>query len=179
MNYCPDCGGDLALRVPPRDNRERHTCQACGAVHYANPRVIVGAVATWDERILLCKRAIEPRLGKWTLPAGFLELGESTWEGAQREAREEANAELELAGVLALYDLDTIGQVQVFYAAKLVHPRVSPGVESLEVGLFGWEEIPWDELAFPSVGWALRYHHQVRELDVFPPDGGVKSSRPA
>ena len=160
------------------DTRERHLCEACGAIHYQNPRVIVGAVATWEDgRILLCKRAIEPRYGLWTLPAGFLELGESTGEGALREAREEANAELALDAVLALYDLDTIGQVQVLYAARLLSPAVSPGEESLEVALFTWEEIPWDTLAFPSVAWALRYHRQVQGRPGFPPDTGTKSRR--
>lgn len=177
MNYCPGCGAGLVRGVPPEDTRERHLCQACGLVHYLNPKVIVGSVATDAQgRILLCRRAIEPRAGYWTLPAGFLELGETTREGALREAREEAQAELELRGVLALYDLDTIGQVQVFYAARLLG-EVAPGPESLEVELFRWEEIPWDALAFPSVRWALRYHKQVEGQAVYPPDTRSKSGR--
>lgn len=164
MNFCPTCGAPVALRVPAGEDRERHVCTApgCARVHYVNPRVVVGVVAPHEGRVLLCRRAIEPRTGFWTLPAGFLETGETTAEGARREAWEEARARVEVGPLLALYDLPHIAQVQLFYLARLLEPgAVAPGPESLEVGLFGWDEVPWADLAFPSVHWALRYHHAV------------------
>jgi len=154
-------------RVPEGDDRERLVCVDCGFVRYDNPRVVVGSVATWGDRVLLCRRAIEPRKGLWTLPAGFLELGEPVAEGAKREAREEACAELELDCVLAVYTIPHISQVQIFYRARLVDPDVAAGPESEEVALFRWEEIPWDEIAFPSVRWALHQHHNVRDRATF------------
>jgi ADP-ribose pyrophosphatase YjhB (NUDIX family) len=155
VRFCSSCGGAVDLRVPAGEDRERHVCVACGAVHYQNPRVIVGAVATWEDRVLLCRRAIEPRRGFWTLPAGFLELGESTAEGARREAWEEARARIDVQDLLALYDLPHISQVHVFFRAPLLDPAVAAGPESLEVRLFAWDEVPWDDLAFPTVRWAL------------------------
>lgn len=173
MNFCSACGQALVRRVPPGEDRLRDTCSACGLVHYQNPRVVVGSVATWEERVLLCRRAIEPRLGLWTLPAGYLELGESTEEGARREAWEEALARIEVTDLLALYDLRHIDQVQVFFRARLLDPQVAAGPESLEVGLFAWEGLPWDELAFPTVARALRFHRQVRGSAPFAPDRGL------
>lgn len=170
MKFCPACAGPIELRVPPGEDRPRHVCQACGRIHYQNPRVVVGAVCTWEERILLCRRAIDPRKGFWTLPAGFLEQGESTADGAKREAWEEARARLEVKDLLALYDLPHISQVQVFFRAPLVSGDVAPGPESLEVGLFAWDEIPWDDLAFPTVHWALRYFQATRHDARLAPD---------
>ena len=135
-----------------------------------NPRIVAGVVAHRDGQILLCKRAIEPRRGFWTLPAGFMELGESVEEGASREAREEANAELELDGLLAVYSIPRIGQVQIFFRARLIN-QPSIGPESLEVGLFRWENIPWAELAFPSVKWALEHYRQIEGQSSFAPFG--------
>jgi ADP-ribose pyrophosphatase YjhB (NUDIX family) len=139
------------------DSRERLTCLDCGHVFYENPKVIVASVIEHDGRVLLCRRAIEPRRGFWTLPAGYMELGETLAEGAAREAYEEANALIEIEGVLALYSISRINQVQVIHRARFTHglPHIAPGEESLDARLFPIDEIPWDELAFPSVHWAL------------------------
>jgi ADP-ribose pyrophosphatase YjhB (NUDIX family) len=155
-------------RVPDGDNRERLVCDDCGYILYDNPKIVVGAVCTWEDRILLCRRAIEPRTGFWTMPAGFLELSESCEEGASREAWEEAEARLDIDCLLAVYSIPRISQVQIIYRARLLTPQVAPGPESQEVRLFGWDEIPWDDLAFPSVHWSLRHFHQTREQKTFP-----------
>lgn len=147
----------FSARIPPGEDRERRICDACGFIDYVNPRIVTGVVAHADGRILLCRRAIEPRRGFWTLPAGFMELGESAEDGARREAREEACAELEIEALLGLYSVPRIGQVQIFFRARLLNEPAA-GPESLEVGLFAWEDIPWSELAFPSVPWALSHH---------------------
>jgi ADP-ribose pyrophosphatase YjhB (NUDIX family) len=147
---------DFIRTVPTGDDRERLTCQDCGFVAYENPKVIVGSVVSVDDRILLCRRAIEPRHGFWTLPAGYMELAETVEEGAQREAWEEARARIAIEGVLAIYSIARIGQVQVIFRAGLATPGFEAGPESLEVRLFEWDEIPWDQLAFPSVHWSLR-----------------------
>jgi ADP-ribose pyrophosphatase YjhB (NUDIX family) len=156
-------------RVPEGDSRERSVCDSCGFVDYENPRVVVGCVPVHGERILLCRRAIEPRSGFWTLPAGFMEMGESTGEGAAREAREEALAEVEIGPLLAVYNVARIGQVHLFYAASLPRPAFGVGDETLEVRLFAWDEIPWSELAFPSVEWALQAWHERRGRPDLPP----------
>ena len=143
--------------VPDGDNRPREVCDSCGFVAYSNPKVVVGSVVVEGQRVLLCRRAIEPRSGFWTLPAGYLEHGETLEEGAAREALEEASAAIRINGVLALYSISRIGQMQVIFRAGFDGPaRFAPGEESLDVGLFSWEEIPWTELAFPSVRWALQ-----------------------
>lgn len=147
----------FSARIPPGEDRERRICDACGFIDYVNPRIVTGVVAHAGGRILLCRRAIEPRRGFWTLPAGFMELGESAEDGARREAREEACAELEIEALLGLYSVPRIGQVQIFFRARLLNEPAA-GPESLEVGLFDWEAIPWSELAFPSVPWALNHH---------------------
>ena len=149
---------DFRRMVPEGDDRERLTCQRCGFIAYENPKIVVGSVATWEGRVLLCRRAIEPRRGLWTLPAGFLELHETPEEGALREAREEACATLRIRDLLAIYTIRHISQVQLFYRAELVTPEIAPGPESLEVALFEPSAIPHEELAFPSVAWALAHH---------------------
>jgi ADP-ribose pyrophosphatase YjhB (NUDIX family) len=154
--------GPSVRRVPEGDNRERMMCADCGFVLYDNPKIVVGAVVRWGERILLCRRSINPRRGFWTLPAGYLELNESTTAGAEREAWEEAQARIQIEGLLAIYDIPRISQVQLIYRALLLDEAVAAGPESLEVRLFGWDEIPWDDLAFPSVRWAL--HHEREAL---------------
>ncbi len=159
----------FSRRVPKGDSRERHVCDHCGFVEYVNPRVVVGAVCTWEDRILLCRRSIEPRRGFWTLPAGFLEEGETVEEGVLREAREEAGAELELGGLLGVYSVPRVSQVQLFFRARLRSPAVFAGEETLEVRLASWDEIPWDDLAFPTVHWALRHFEVVRDRAVFSP----------
>ncbi|MGH7788717.1 MAG: NUDIX domain-containing protein [Candidatus Binatia bacterium] len=148
--------------VPDGDNRSRLVCGDCGFVSYENPKVVVGAVCTWGERVLLCRRAIEPRRGYWTLPAGYMEVRETTMAGAQREAMEEACADIEIEALLAVYNVPRISQVQVIYLARLRNDQVAAGPESEAVGLFTWEEIPWDDLAFPSVRWALNHYREVR-----------------
>ncbi len=142
-------------RIPEGDDRERLTCADCGFVAYENPKVVVGSVVSVDGRVLLCRRAIEPRAGYWTLPAGYLEMQETVAEGAQREAWEEARARIALDGVLAVFSIARLGQVQVIFRATLAEPGFAAGPESLEVRLFEWQDIPWPEIAFPSVHWAL------------------------
>jgi ADP-ribose pyrophosphatase YjhB (NUDIX family) len=155
----------------------RRVCRTCGFIDYVNPRIVAGSVAVaGDGRVLLCRRAIEPRRGFWTLPAGFMEEGESVEDAARREAREEAMADLELDCLLALYSIPRISQVQVMFRARLVGPA-SPGPESLEVGLFAWEEIPWKELAFPSVKWALEHWRDSRHKPVFAPYGNPPGTK--
>ncbi|MEO0399054.1 MAG: NUDIX hydrolase [Pseudomonadota bacterium] len=153
--------------VPPGDDRTRSVCGHCGFVDYQNPKIVVGSVALYDDRILLCKRAIEPRKGYWTLPAGYMELGESVEAGARREAWEEARARLVIDRVLAVYSIERIGQVQIMFRATLETPDVSAGPESEEVGLFAWADIPWEDLAFPTVGYALRQWRESKDLTDF------------
>jgi ADP-ribose pyrophosphatase YjhB (NUDIX family) len=154
--------------VPSGEDRLRRVCQTCGFIDYVNPRIVTGVVALKGDHILLCRRAIDPRKGFWTLPAGFLELGESVEDGAKREAKEEAGAELELEGLLGVYSIPRIGQVQMFFRAKLLNePKAGP--ESLEVVLVRWDDIPWKELAFPSVRWALEHHRASEGKTGFAP----------
>ncbi len=159
--------GPRVRAVPDGDNRERLVCPDCGFINYENPKVVVGAVVSRDEEILLCRRAIGPRKGFWTLPAGFMELNETPAEGAARETMEEACAEIEIDALLAVYSIPRISQVQVIYRALLVSPGFAAGPESAEVELFAWEEIPWDDLAFPSVRWALGHFKEVRGQATF------------
>ncbi len=173
--------GSFTRRTPAGDNRERLVCDECEYVVYENPKIVVGTVCTWDQRILLCRRAIEPRKGYWTIPAGFMELNESSEEGACRESWEEARARLEIDCLLAVYSIPRISQVQIIYRARLVDDQVGPGPESLEVRLFPWDEIPWDELAFPSVHWSLRQFHETRDRAQFPAftnPAGPRDERP-
>ncbi|MBK5910452.1 NUDIX hydrolase [Rhodothalassium salexigens] len=148
-------------RVPDGDDRERLVCDSCGFIHYENPKIVVGSVARWGDRLLLCRRAIEPRRGYWTIPAGYMELAETSEEGARREAWEEARADLALDGLLAVYNIARISQVQLIYLARLTSEAVAAGPESAEVALVGWDDIPWDELAFPSVVWALQDYRRL------------------
>jgi ADP-ribose pyrophosphatase YjhB (NUDIX family) len=157
--------------VPEGDSHARLVCADCGFINYENPKVVVGAVCSWGERILMCRRAIEPRKGYWTLPAGYMELNETTADGARREAWEEARARIELDGVLAVYSIPRLSQVQVIYRARLASAEIEPGPESAEVALFLWEEIPWPDLAFPSVRWALDHFRQSLHQPGFPTQG--------
>lgn len=152
---------DFEIKIPEGDTEERKVCTACGYVAYENPKIIVGSVVADGPRVLLCRRAIEPRSGFWTLPAGYLELNETTAEGARREAQEEAGADIALDGILAVYDISRIGQVQIIYRATLQTPGIAAGIESLEVDFFAWEDIPWGNIAFPSVHWALNAWHTL------------------
>lgn len=164
----------FSRRVPDGDNREREVCDDCGFVNYENPKIVVGSVIAWHDKILLCRRAIPPRKGFWTIPAGYMEVHETTEHGAMREAVEEANAAIEIDALLAVYNIPRISQVQIIYRARLLRPEVSPGIESLETKLFDWSDIPWPELAFPSVHWALRHFEEVASLENF----SVRSNPP-
>ena len=152
--------GPSLRSIPEGDNRERLICPDCGFISYDNPKVVVGSVAAWDGKILLCRRAIPPRSGLWTLPAGYLELNETSEAGALREAWEEARARLAIDGLLAVYNIPRISQVQLIYRARLVSPDIAAGEESEEVALFDWADIPWREIAFPSVKWALAHYRE-------------------
>lgn len=162
-------GRHFKRRVPAGDTFERYVCGRCGHIHYSNPKIVVGSVVARGERILLCRRAIEPRKGLWTLPAGYLEEHESPEEGARREAREEASADIGIDALLAVYALPHISQVQLIYRGYLVSPDVAAGPESLEVKLFAWNEIPRDQIAFPSVHWALEHFRESIDRAVFVP----------
>lgn len=163
--------GSFVRKIPEGDDRQRLVCEDCGFVAYENPKIIVGSVAKWQDRILLCRRAIDPRKGFWTLPAGYLELHETAADGAKREAWEEARAELEIDQLLAVYSIPRISQVQLIYRARLVSPDLAAGEETEELDLFTWERIPWDEIAFPSVHWALGHDRELRGQAAFAPRG--------
>lgn len=156
MKFCSVCGHGVSLSIPPGDNRERFVCGSCGTVHYQNPRNVVGTVPVWDDKVLLCRRAIEPRYGYWTLPAGFMEMGETTAEAASRETLEEAGARVEVQNLFSLLNVPHVHQVHLFYMARLLDLDIAAGEESLEVKLFEESDIPWDEIAFPTVGQTLR-----------------------
>ena len=166
MKFCSACGNTVSLRTPEGDHLARHVCDACGVVHYQNPKLIVGCVPEHEGRILLCRRAIEPRLGFWTIPAGFMENGETTQEGARRESFEEAQAEVEIGSLLAVVHVLHADQVHVMFRAKLPRPNFGPSPESLEVGLYGEDEIPWQDIAFRSVDFALRRYFDDRRRGV-------------
>jgi ADP-ribose pyrophosphatase YjhB (NUDIX family) len=168
MKFCSTCGSaDLAFRVPPDDTLPRYVCDACGAIHYQNPKIVVGCLPVWDERVLLCRRAIEPRRGLWTLPAGFLENGETLQAGAMRETLEEANARVALEPLYALISLPQISQVYMMFRARLLDRDFGPGTESLEVCLFDEAEVPWEQIAFRTIGRTLRRFFLDRRLGTF------------
>jgi ADP-ribose pyrophosphatase YjhB (NUDIX family) len=178
MKYCSLCGASVELRIPPDDNRERHVCTGCGEIHYQNPKLIVGAIPVWQDKILLCRRAIEPRHGLWTIPAGFMENGETTAEAAIRETMEEANARIEIGDLYSMYSLPYINQVHLMFLARLIDLDFSPGQESLEVKLFGQDEIPWDEIAFRPVKFSLEYYFAERNSGKFSFHVGELTSPP-
>jgi ADP-ribose pyrophosphatase YjhB (NUDIX family) len=163
MNYCSHCAHPVQLEIPEGDNRLRYCCRACGAVHYQNPKMVLGTLPVWQDQVLLCKRAIEPRYGLWTLPAGFMENGETIAQGALRETREEAGAEVRLHGLFSVLDVEVANQVHLYYRAELMKLDFCPGVESLEVRLFRQQEIPWEQLAFRSVSLTLQAYFADRE----------------
>jgi ADP-ribose pyrophosphatase YjhB (NUDIX family) len=162
MKFCPQCGGRVSLRTPSGDHLPRYVCDECGVVHYQNPRLVVGCVPELDGRILICKRAIEPRRGYWTVPAGFMENGETLQQAAARESHEEARASLEIGSLLAIVHVLHAEQVHVFFRARLARPEFAPGPESLEVELVEPAGIPWGDLAFPSTEFALRRYLEDR-----------------
>jgi ADP-ribose pyrophosphatase YjhB (NUDIX family) len=163
MNYCSHCGAPVSLKVPAGDNLQRHVCERCGTIHYQNPKLVIGAIPEWEDRILLCRRAIEPRSGLWTLPAGFMENAETTAEAAARETLEEACARIEVGEMFSLINVPHINQVHVLYRARLLDLEFAPGSESLEVQLFSETDIPWKEIAFRTIGMTLRYYFADRQ----------------
>jgi ADP-ribose pyrophosphatase YjhB (NUDIX family) len=167
MRYCSNCGGPVEVRVPEGDNRPRYVCPGCGMVHYQNPKIVVGCLPEWGEQMLLCRRAIEPRYGLWTLPAGFMEQGETTQQGAARETLEEAGARVEVGGLYTLFNLPHIDQVYLLFRGRLLDRGVAPGPESLEVGLFREHEVPWEDIAFPVVRETLQLYFHDRAAGGF------------
>lgn len=168
MNYCSHCGGEVRLQIPKGEDRKRYVCNRCNTIHYQNPRMVAGAIPVIAGRILLCRRAIEPRRTKWTIPAGYLENGESVEQCARRETKEEANAFLDEMIPYSLLNITFIDQVYFIYRARLVNHDYSPGDESLEVKLFRPEALPWDEMAFPVIRKALELYHLDLNEGVFP-----------
>jgi len=167
MNYCQSCGSPVSVRVPPNEDRARPVCDACGAIHYVNPKIIAGCIPEYGDKILFCRRAIEPRRGLWTLPAGFMEMGETTVEAAVRETWEEARAQVAVDSLFSLYSIPHISQVYVLFRAKLLNDDYRPGPESLEVTLFQEEEIPWQELAFPVIRRVMEDYFADRRSGAF------------
>jgi len=167
MKYCNQCGARLDLKIPPADNRLRFVCISCETVHYQNPKIVAGCIPEWNEQILLCKRGIEPRYGYWTLPAGFMEIGESSVESALRETAEEANARVEAIELYAVFNIIHVNQVYMMFRSHLLDLEFSPGDESLEVKLFKENQIPWDELAFTAIRQTLKFYYQDRKTGQF------------
>ncbi len=163
MKFCSNCGSAVALKIPAGDTLPRHVCDACGTIHYQNPKMIVGCIAEWENRILLCRRAIEPRHGLWTVPAGFMENGETTAQGAARETLEEANARVEVGPLYALYNIPHINQVYLLFRARLLDLDFSAGAETLETRLYDEADIPWDALAFATVRNTLTHYYADRK----------------
>lgn len=175
IKHCKQCGTVVVYRLPDDgDTKERAVCASCNTVHYENPLNVVGTVPHWGDKVLLCKRNIEPRWGKWTLPAGFMELGETTAAGAARETDEEAGAQFEMQDLLTLINVPRVGQVHLFYRARLLSDSFNPGTETIEARLFAEDEIPWDEIAFRTVKETLeRYfsdrrtgHYTIHQVDI-------------
>ena len=175
IKHCRNCGTAVVYRIPDDgDTKERAVCPACATIHYENPLNVVGTVPYWGDKILLCKRNIEPRFGKWTLPAGFLELGETTAQGAARETQEEAGAQFELEGLFTIINVARVGQVHMFYRARLLSDQFDPGIETIEAQLYAEHEIPWDEIAFRTVKETLdRFfadrregHFRIHDVDI-------------
>src|SRR6476660_3833225 len=148
MKFCSNCGAPVSHKVPPGDSLPRYVCDACSTIHYQNPRMIVGCIAEWEDKILLCRRAIEPRHGLWTVPAGFMENGETTAAGAERETLEEANARVAIDDLFSLYNLPHINQVYLLFRGRLIDSGIGAGLETLEARMFDESHIPWDDLAF-------------------------------
>ncbi len=167
MNFCSNCGIAVQLRIPPGDNLPRYVCDACQTVHYQNPKIVAGCLPQWKDKVLLCRRAIEPRYGLWTLPAGFMEKGETTVQTAIRETLEEAGAKVEITGLYTLFNLPYIDQVYLLYRSQLLDLDFAPGDESLEVQLFSEGEVPWDQLAFRVMHETLKLYFEDQGTGTF------------
>ena len=163
MKFCSQCASPVEQRIPEGDNRLRFVCPQCQTIHYQNPRIIAGCLPVWGEQVLLCRRNIEPRYGMWTLPAGFMELGETTAAGALRETDEEAGAQIEMGPLFSLLNVRRVGQVHLFYRARLLSDQFNPGHETIEARLFAEDEVPWDELAFRTVKETLECYFADRK----------------
>lgn len=161
MKYCAECGQHVTLKIPPDDNRPRFVCDHCHTVHYQNPKLVLGTLPVWKEngevKVLLCRRSIEPRYGYWTLPAGFMENGETTSQAALRETKEESGSNVELQELFSMLNVPHVNQVHLFYRAKLLDLNYSAGTESLEVAMFSESEIPWNDIAFLTTYHTLKF----------------------
>jgi len=167
MKFCSQCGATVEHRIPDGDSLPRFVCTSCGTIHYQNPRMVVGCIPEWEDRILLCRRGIEPRHGLWTVPAGYMENGETTAQGAQRETLEEANARVEIGPLYALYNIPHINQVYILFRARLLDLDIRAGAETLEVQLFAESDIPWDRIAFATVRSTLTHYYGDRRSGEF------------
>lgn len=167
MKFCTNCGAGVELTIPPGDSMPRHVCSVCGKIHYQNPRIVVGCIPEWEDKILLCRRAIDPRSGLWTLPAGFLENGETIQQGAARETLEEARAEVAIGDLYTLYNLPHVNQVYILFRAKLLKPEFGTGAETLEARLFSENQVPWSELAFATIRGTLTHYYDDRRAGLF------------
>ena len=168
MNFCSHCGETVILKIPEDDNRQRYVCLSCEMIHYQNPKVVTGCLPVWEDKILLCKRAIEPRYGLWTLPAGVMELGETTVEAAARETMEEANARVNIQGLYVVINLTQVDQVFMMFRSQLLDLDFSPGVESLAVELYTKQDIPWDSLAFGTIRQTLDFFFEDQQTGDYP-----------
>ena len=167
MKFCSQCGAPVSQKIPQGDNLPRHVCDDCNTIHYQNPKIITGCIAEWEDRILLCKRAIEPRYGYWTLPAGFMENGETTYQGAAREAVEEANARVINMSLYCIFSIPHISQIYMMFRGELDKGFASPGEESLEVALLTENDVPWQQLAFPVMQETLQLYFADRQRGEF------------
>lgn len=168
MKFCSNCGAPVSVQTPEGDDRPRYVCAACKTVHYQNPIMVVGCIPEYDNRVLLCRRAIEPQYGKWTLPAGYLEKGETLMQGAIRETREEAGARVEIIAPYTLFNLTFVSQIYLLFRARLVSPDFEAGQESLDVRLFSQAEVPWDAMAFTVIRETLNLYFRDRPTGQFP-----------
>jgi ADP-ribose pyrophosphatase YjhB (NUDIX family) len=167
VNYCSNCGKPVVVRVPEGDTLPRYVCDHCDAIHYQNPKIVAGCIPEWEDKVLLCKRAIEPRYGKWTLPAGFMENGETVQEAAARETLEEALADVEDLRLFGMFNIPHVNQVYVIFRARLSRREFAPGAESLSCELVAEEEVPWPEIAFPVIDRALKQFFEDRRDNEF------------
>jgi ADP-ribose pyrophosphatase YjhB (NUDIX family) len=178
MNYCSNCGDTVKFCTPAGDDRPRYLCESCGTIHYENPKIVVGCIPEKDRKILLCRRAIEPRSGKWTLPAGYLENGETVAQGAQRETFEEAGANIQILAPYALFNICYVNQIYLMFRARLIDDRIKAGSESTEVRLFLEKDIPWDQIAFTVIEKSLRLYFKDRPSASYPFHiGDIQSKR--
>jgi ADP-ribose pyrophosphatase YjhB (NUDIX family) len=168
MKYCSICGEQVILKIPADDTRERYVCISCETIHYQNPNVVAGCIPVWDDRVLLCRRSIEPRYGLWTLPAGFMEMGETSTQAALRETLEEANARVEVQDLYVVINLPQVNQVYMMFRSRLLDLDFRPGAESLQTALFTEAEIPWNELAFRTIRRTLEFYFEDSHQGIYP-----------